>query len=242
MLKKSTLLSVSIFFLLFIGLSDYGYGCHRGPDSHDGGGCGKVDGEGSNTFQVHLAGAFVFGRPTVTNGVLVVDLNEKRNNAFSRVGVHMSRPGDEDELVLEQMTWDGVFATCPVLVGLLEERQVEHVDSIFVGDDDWRISINTGEIRLKFPHMLLTDSVGDIDKVDLDLQLIGDLDLNSEEIDFPPLLGKPITIENLRFDIRGSTVRGIQPRERCGLNIMSFMDAGLVSPILTICAEGDPCP
>ena len=29
MLKKSTLLSVSIFFLLFIGLSDYGYGCHR---------------------------------------------------------------------------------------------------------------------------------------------------------------------------------------------------------------------
>ena len=30
MLKKSTLLSVSIFVLLFIGLSDYGYGCHKG--------------------------------------------------------------------------------------------------------------------------------------------------------------------------------------------------------------------
>ena len=29
MLKKSTLLFVSIFVLLFIGLSDYGYGCHR---------------------------------------------------------------------------------------------------------------------------------------------------------------------------------------------------------------------
>jgi hypothetical protein len=33
MLQKSTLLSVSIFVLLFIGLSDYGYGCHRG-DPH----------------------------------------------------------------------------------------------------------------------------------------------------------------------------------------------------------------
>ena len=30
MLKKSTLLSVSIFFLLFIGLSDSGYACHIG--------------------------------------------------------------------------------------------------------------------------------------------------------------------------------------------------------------------
>ena len=28
MLKKSTLLCLSVF-LLFIGLSDYGYGCHR---------------------------------------------------------------------------------------------------------------------------------------------------------------------------------------------------------------------
>ena len=35
MLKKSTLLSVSIFFLLFIGLSDYGYGCHRDDASGD---------------------------------------------------------------------------------------------------------------------------------------------------------------------------------------------------------------
>jgi len=31
--KKSTLLSVSIFLVLFIGLSDYGYGCHNG-DQH----------------------------------------------------------------------------------------------------------------------------------------------------------------------------------------------------------------
>ena len=34
MLKKSTLLSVSIFFLLFIGLSDYGYGCHKNGKPH----------------------------------------------------------------------------------------------------------------------------------------------------------------------------------------------------------------
>ena len=35
MLKKSTLLFIGTFFLLFIGLSDYGYGCHRDND-HDG--------------------------------------------------------------------------------------------------------------------------------------------------------------------------------------------------------------
>ena len=34
MLKKSTLLSVSIFVLLFIGLSDYGYGCHKDDQPH----------------------------------------------------------------------------------------------------------------------------------------------------------------------------------------------------------------
>ena len=34
MLKKSTLLSVSIFLVLFIGLSDYGYGCHGGKPPH----------------------------------------------------------------------------------------------------------------------------------------------------------------------------------------------------------------
>ncbi len=185
-------------------------------------------------MKVHLAGAFVFGLPTADNGVLVVDLNEKGNTARSADDVHMTRPTGGLE-----STCDGVFETCPVLVGLLAGRIVE---SIWVGDDDWRISINTGEIRLKFPHLILTDSVGDIDEVDLDLQLIGDLDLNSEDFDFPPLPDEPITIENLRFDIRGSTVRGIQPRERCGLNIMSFVDAGLDSPILTICAEDEPCP
>ena len=34
--KKSTLLSVSIFVLLFIGLSDYGYGCHKGDGVQHG--------------------------------------------------------------------------------------------------------------------------------------------------------------------------------------------------------------
>ena len=42
MLKKSTLLSVSVFFLLFIGLSDYGYADHKPghPPPGDGGGGG----------------------------------------------------------------------------------------------------------------------------------------------------------------------------------------------------------
>ncbi len=47
MLKKSTLLFVSIFFLLFLGLSDYGYACHGGKPPHgdceDNGG-GKTKG------------------------------------------------------------------------------------------------------------------------------------------------------------------------------------------------------
>ena len=46
MLKKSTLLSVSIFFLLFIGLSDYGYGCHGGKPPH--GDCKGGGGDGGS--------------------------------------------------------------------------------------------------------------------------------------------------------------------------------------------------
>jgi len=46
MLKKSTLLSVSIFFVLFIGLSDYGYGCHKNNLTHgkNPGPCDPPDG------------------------------------------------------------------------------------------------------------------------------------------------------------------------------------------------------
>lgn len=229
MLKKSTLLSVSVFFLLFIGVSDYGYACHKGPGSTDGGGCGRNDGGGSKPFKVHLAGAFVFDT-LAGDGVLGVVLNEKGNTARSPVGVEMSRP--DDELEQEQMTWDGVFGTCPVLLGFLEGLPVE---SAFTGADDWRISINTGEIRLKFPHMLLTDLLGDIEEVDLQLQLIGDLDLNV--VDLPPAPGSPIEIWLDRFDIRGPTVQGIHPRERCVLDIMSFPP--FQSPILTICADED---
>ncbi len=190
-------------------------------------------------MKVHLAGAFVFGLPTADNGVLVVDLNEKGNTARSADDVHMTRPTGGLE-----STCDGVFETCPVLVGLLAGRIVE---SIWVGDDDWRISINTGEIRLKFPHMELDtddDVLGESmnTEIDLGLQLIGDLDLN--EGLFPPAPGKPIMIYHDRFDIRGPTVQGIHPRERCVLDVMSFsQDLSVVSPTLTICAEEDlTCP
>jgi len=221
--KKSTLLSVSVFFLLFIGVSDYGYGCHR-PGSTDGGGCGKVDGGSSIPFKVHLAGAFVFDTD-VGHGVLGVVLNKKGNTARSPVGVEMSRPTDGLE-----STWDDVFETCPVLLRFLEGQ----VESVFTGADDWRISINTGEIRLKFPHMLLTDSGGDIEEVDLQLQLIGDLDLNEGR--FPPSSEDSFDIFLDRFDIRGPTV-GIQPRVKCVLNVMSFLELFLDTPILTICGE-----
>ena len=231
MVKKSILLSVSVFFLLFIGVSDYGYACHRGLDSTDGGGCGKVDGDSSNTFQVHLAGAFVFDSPAV-NGVMDVVLNGRRTIARSadNKDVYMSRPDSDPE----QRTWDGVFVTCPLLGG----RQVE---TIFVGDDDWRISINTGEIRLKFPHMQLTDSVADsegvdIEEVDLHLQLIGDLDLNDGR--FTPASKDYFDISLDRFDIRGPTVQGIHPREKCVLDVMSFQkDLDQQPPTLTVCGK-----
>ena len=223
--KKSTLLSVSVFFLLFIGVSDYGYACHKGEGSTDGGGCGKVDGGGSIPFKVHLAGAFVFDTEA-GDGVLGVVLNKKGNTARSPVGVEMSRPTDGLE-----STWDGVFETCPVLLRFLDGPEVL---SVFTGADDWRISINTGEIRLKFPHMVLTDSGGDIDEVDLHLQLIGDLDLN--EGPFPPGSDDSFDIFLYRFDIRGPTV-GIQPRERCVLDVMSFPELFLDTPVLTICGE-----
>jgi len=60
MLKKSTLLS--IFFLLFIGLSDYGYGCHKdfphGKDTDCNGGGGGGGGGGEDAeYSVTISGA-----------------------------------------------------------------------------------------------------------------------------------------------------------------------------------------
>ena len=65
MLKKSTLLSVSIFVLLFIGLSDYGYGCHKNgkPHGKNAGPCDPDPPEppgGDAEYSVTITGA-VFG-------------------------------------------------------------------------------------------------------------------------------------------------------------------------------------
>ncbi len=54
MLKKSTLLFIGTFFLLFIGLSDYGYGHHR--PGH-GGGPGDDDGGEAAEYSVTITGA-----------------------------------------------------------------------------------------------------------------------------------------------------------------------------------------
>ena len=56
MLKKSTLLSVSIFFLLFIGLSDYGYGCHKGEKHGKFTGCDEQSGGGGDEVLVVFFG------------------------------------------------------------------------------------------------------------------------------------------------------------------------------------------
>ncbi len=65
MLKKSTLLSVSIFLALFIGLSDYGYGCHEGdkhklPFAPCGGGGGSTGDEDGLYRVTTIAGPMTF--------------------------------------------------------------------------------------------------------------------------------------------------------------------------------------
>ena len=56
MLKKSTLLFIGTFFLLFIGVSDYGYGCHKG--GNDSKGCGDPpQGGEEGSYSVTITGA-----------------------------------------------------------------------------------------------------------------------------------------------------------------------------------------
>ncbi len=67
MLKKSTLLFVSIFFLLFIGLSDYGYGCHKGDGVQHGQKlCNGSGGDDEGLYRVTITGV-VDGHST--NGI-----------------------------------------------------------------------------------------------------------------------------------------------------------------------------
>ncbi|MCZ6485485.1 MAG: hypothetical protein O6826_07305, partial [Acidobacteria bacterium] len=74
MLKKSTLLSVSIFFLLFISLSDYGYAGHK--STHKPGGGGGGDGGGNVpvtvTFRDNLSADRIQG-----DGGVYIDREEK---------------------------------------------------------------------------------------------------------------------------------------------------------------------
>ena len=68
MLKKSTLLSVSVFFLLFIGLNTPSYACHGGGPPHPPD-CGKGKGGGKThnptvTTEVQWGGEGAFGNIT----------------------------------------------------------------------------------------------------------------------------------------------------------------------------------
>ena len=85
MLKKSTLFSVSIFFLLFIGLSDYGYGCHKG--GNDTKGCdppqGGEDAKSSVTIQMDgggLEGASNTDTPWVEGNRRLIGQNNSVND------------------------------------------------------------------------------------------------------------------------------------------------------------------
>ena len=111
MLKKSTLLFVSIFVLLFIGLSNYGYGHHRiGHDKGGGGGGNGGGGGGNGGLTANLTGGtFVFA-----DGPLPVNLNARETTARSDQDVDMTRPPDGD---LSQFEWDAVFAECLGFLG-----------------------------------------------------------------------------------------------------------------------------
>ncbi len=65
MLKKSTPLFVSIFVLLFVGLSDYGYGCHKG--GNDSKGCGGGGEEDTTSGQKSIALIMKFDDLNINN-------------------------------------------------------------------------------------------------------------------------------------------------------------------------------
>ena len=94
MLKKSTLLSVSVFFLLFLGLSDYGYGCHKNnlthgknpgpcdpPDGGDGGGGG-----GGRSIPVSVTFLNRDGDRIMSDGFAYIDGEEEVTAIIRKTG------------------------------------------------------------------------------------------------------------------------------------------------------------
>lgn len=144
MLKKS--LFIGTFFLLFIGLSDYGYGCHGGKPPHIG--CGGV----VDDLTINLTGGtFVLDLTENDGNPLVVNLDKKGRIFTSDQHLIMYRP---DDGTLESMEWDAVFAACKMTMPTLKIP----IGGIDFGDD-LRIAANAGLILLRLFDVRVDEDV-----------------------------------------------------------------------------------
>ena len=247
MLKKSTLLFLSVFLLL-IGLNTPSYGDHNGKQhggKGGGGGGGKVE---DIKLKVHLSGAFVFDTPEnnpAGDGVLEVSWNQKGpDDTTSAAKVIMIRPkdggdggdvgtcaaraGDPDLYPISfAKTWDDAFCACSELV--------ENPPTGFsVEPDEWVLHIDTVEIQLigfNFEYISLPDGLKFPGSALVHLQLISDP--NEATWSFPPPSNEMIEIPLVQFGIGGRTAKGFKPRATCGgQNIQPLGDN---SSTLSVC-------
>ena len=210
MLKKSTLLFIGTFFLLFIGVSDYGYADHK-DKPHGGGGGGGGNGGGDGLTANLTGGTFVFDAP------LPVTLNRKGNSATSEEPLNMKRPDGGSE----RLEWDAVFDECQMTLDSLEIP----VDEIDLGDDDWKIAAGAGDIRLRLFDIRLDAKT----LITLELRGVPDYSRN-------PIPPDDNGISQFVIDgwvIFGDMEKGVTPRDSCKL----FGDFSVSPSTLSICGE-----
>ncbi len=207
MQKKLTILFAFAIFVLVVGLSD-SYAEHKkNPNAGHGGG----DGDGAGTLTANLTGGtFVFDDP------LPVTLNKKGNSATSEVALNMNRPDGGTE----REDWDAVFNECKLTL-----ESLEIPEDIHLGNSDWKIAANAGDIRLR-----LFDARLEVNAV-ITLELRGD-PLNYDGNPVPPDDDGISQFEIDGYVIFGDTEKGVQPRDSCKLS----GDLS-VSSMLTICGK-----
>jgi len=229
MLKKS--LFIGTFFLLFIGLSDYGYGCHGGKPPHTGCG-GVVDGLKANL----TGGTFVLDNPVIVNldkkGRIftsgdILSMTQPSDFACSVSGVACTMEtecteDDEDTCAANPLLgeWNAVFEACQETMPLTLKIPTE-----INFKDDWRIAANAGLILLRLFDARV------VPKAEISLTLLGD-SFDYEDNPIPPDDGTISQFEINRWSIFGDSERGVRPPESC------HVEGDLWFPsMLTICGK-----
>jgi len=231
MLNKS--LFIGTFFLLFIGLSDYGYGCHRsdndGPIPHrdkpckDDGGGGNGGGDG---LKANLTGGtFVLDLRLNEGNPLAVNLDKKGRIFTSGDDLSMTQQEDDGPLLLAA-DWNAVFQACKETM----PSTLEIPMAIQFGND-WRIAANAGRILLRLFDARVEPAA------EIDLYLFGD-SLDYIDNPIPPDDGKISQFELNWWTIFGDSERGVHPPESC------HREGELWFPsTLSICGKDVPvCP